>query len=223
MSEEAAGVAPAAPDAAPAEEEATAETGAPADASAADAPAAGADAAASAPTEGGADEDEEDVDAELEAMKQRLKEMEDEAASKKAAAPAPSAAPAPARPAAPAAIPVANAESDARSVYVGNVDYAATPEELQAHFADCGTINRVTIMCNKATGVPKGFAYIEFVDEDAVKNAVILNEAPFRNRPLKVTAKRTNVPGMNYRGRGGFRGRGRGRGRGRARGRWVPY
>ena len=46
---------------------------------------------------------------------------------------------------------------DARSVFVGNVDYAATPEELQAHFASCGTILRVTILCDKVTGHPKGY------------------------------------------------------------------
>lgn len=36
------------------------------------------------------------------------------------------------------------------------VDYASTPEEIQAHFASCGTINRVTILCDKFTG-PKGY------------------------------------------------------------------
>jgi polyadenylate-binding protein 2 len=46
---------------------------------------------------------------------------------------------------------------DARSVFVGNVDYAATPEEIQAHFASCGTILRVTILCDKVTGHPKGY------------------------------------------------------------------
>ncbi|GJJ07350.1 hypothetical protein Clacol_001551 [Clathrus columnatus] len=46
--------------------------------------------------------------------------------------------------------------ADLRSVYVGNVDYGATPEEIQAHFQSCGTINRVTILCDKFTGHPKG-------------------------------------------------------------------
>ena len=67
---------------------------------------------------------------------------------------------------------------DGRSVYVGNVsfrcdslkmaisqcfmilfqvDYSSTPEEIQAHFAACGTINRVTILCDKFTGHPKGY------------------------------------------------------------------
>lgn len=47
-------------------------------------------------------------------------------------------------------------EVDARSVFVGNVDYGATPEEIQAHFQSCGSINRVTILLDKFTGGPKG-------------------------------------------------------------------
>jgi hypothetical protein len=45
-------------------------------------------------------------------------------------------------------------EADNRSVYVGQVDYSATPEELQVHFKDCGTVNRVTILTDKM-GNPK--------------------------------------------------------------------
>ena len=40
--------------------------------------------------------------------------------------------------------------------YVGQVDYEATPEELRAHFAPCGTLNRITIVCDKISGHPKG-------------------------------------------------------------------
>jgi hypothetical protein len=43
-----------------------------------------------------------------------------------------------------------------KSIYVGQVDYSATPEELVAHFKACGTVERVTIMCDKFTGQPKG-------------------------------------------------------------------
>lgn len=39
-------------------------------------------------------------------------------------------------------------------MYVGQVDYSATPEELQLHFKDCGTVNRVTILTDKM-GNPK--------------------------------------------------------------------
>ncbi|KAH9453949.1 hypothetical protein MJO28_006938 [Puccinia striiformis f. sp. tritici] len=96
---------------------------------------------------------------------------------------------------------------DSRSVYVGNVDYGSTAEEIQAHFASCGTINRITILCDKFTGQPKGFAYIEFADPMLVPQACLLNDSLFRGRQIKVTPKRTNVPGLS-------RGRGRGRGRG---------
>lgn len=124
-------------------------------------------------------------------------------------------------------------QADNRSVYVGNVDYSATPEEIQGHFQACGTINRVTILCDKFTGHPKGYAYVEFAEPDHIDAALAMDNSLFRGRLIKVTAKRTNIPGFNrgrgrgggYRGgyRGGFRGgytgyspyRGRGRGRGR--------
>ncbi|WVY97472.1 hypothetical protein V8G54_029623 [Vigna mungo] len=89
------------------------------------------------------------------------------------------------------------------------VDYACTPEEVQQHFQSCGTVNRVTILTDKF-GQPKGFAYVEFVEIDAVQNALLLNESELHGRQLKVSAKRTNVPGMKqYYGRRptGFRSR----------------
>eukprot|EP00523_Entomoneis_sp_CCMP467_P003710 CAMPEP_0168751716 /NCGR_PEP_ID=MMETSP0724-20121128/17982_1 /TAXON_ID=265536 /ORGANISM="Amphiprora sp., Strain CCMP467" /LENGTH=202 /DNA_ID=CAMNT_0008799879 /DNA_START=22 /DNA_END=630 /DNA_ORIENTATION=+ len=94
---------------------------------------------------------------------------------------------------------------DSCSIYVGQVDYSATPEELVSHFNACGTIERVTIVCDKYSGRPKGFAYLEFQDESSVENAVKLDGSEFKGRQLKVTAKRVNVP--NFQG-----GRGRGRG-----------
>eukprot|EP00033_Pygsuia_biforma_P000781 GCRY01000910.1.p1 GENE.GCRY01000910.1~~GCRY01000910.1.p1 ORF type:complete len:166 (+),score=27.18 GCRY01000910.1:208-705(+) len=102
-------------------------------------------------------------------------------------------------------------EADQRSIFVGNVDYGSTPEELQSTFHPCGPINRITILCDKYTGHPKGYAYIEFADKDSAANALALNETPFRGRQLQVTMKRTNLPHMSSpRGRGRFRGRFRG-------------
>ncbi|KAM0454667.1 hypothetical protein ACHAPV_005582 [Trichoderma viride] len=125
---------------------------------------------------------------------------------------------------------------DARSIFVGNVDYSASPEEVQAHFQSCGSINRVTILLDKFTGQPKGYAYVEFTEPSLVAQALVLNESVFKGRNIKVTPKRTNIPGMSRgRGRGGPRGgRGFGRGgfpprggyrggyRGRGRG-YAPY
>ncbi|XP_024461531.1 polyadenylate-binding protein 3 isoform X2 [Populus trichocarpa] len=75
------------------------------------------------------------------------------------------------------------------------VDYACTPEEVQQHFQSCGTVNRVTILTDKF-GQPKGFAYVEFVEVEAVQEALALNESELHGRQLKVSPKRTNVPGM---------------------------
>jgi len=158
---------------------------------------------------------------ELEEMKQRVKEMEAEAAK----------------------IMEMNEEAtkidttdnteakdvDSRSVYVGNVDYTSTPEELQTLFQSCGTINRITIIHDRFTGHPKGYAYIEFADVQSVQSALIFNELQFKGRPIKVLAKRTNLPGMSKRGRGGYRGGYRGGfrgfrgGRGAYRGYYAPY
>uniref|UniRef100_A0A8B9UKG6 RRM domain-containing protein n=1 Tax=Anas zonorhyncha TaxID=75864 RepID=A0A8B9UKG6_9AVES len=105
-------------------------------------------------------------------------------------------------------------EADARSIYVGNVDYGATAEELEAHFHGCGSVNRVTILCDKYSGHPKGFAYIEFSDKESVRTSMALDESLFRGRQIKVIPKRTNRPGISSTDRGFPRARYRGRGGG---------
>ncbi|NXX85423.1 PABP2 protein, partial [Urocolius indicus] len=98
-------------------------------------------------------------------------------------------------------------EADQRSIYVGNVDYGGTAEELESHFNSCGQINRVTILCDKFSGHPKGYAYIEFEEKSSVKAAVELDESVFRGRVIKVLPKRTNMPGISSTDRGGYRSR----------------
>ncbi|KAF1764326.1 hypothetical protein GCK72_004273 [Caenorhabditis remanei] len=97
---------------------------------------------------------------------------------------------------------------DAKSVFIGNVEYGATIEELQEHFKGCGEIVRTTIPKDKMTNRQKNFAYIEFECASSVENATVMNGSSFRGRQITVTSKRTNKPGMGVsRGRGGgFRG-----------------
>ncbi|NWV61688.1 EPAB2 protein, partial [Malurus elegans] len=136
-------------------------------------------------------------------------------------------------------------EADQRSIYVGNVDYGGTAEELESHFNSCGLINRVTILCDKFSGHPKGsvlcagrgwglwssrvslltlfphrYAYIEFEEQSSVKAAVELDESVFRGRVIKVLPKRTNMPGISSTDRGGYRGYFHSRG---GLGRWGGY
>ncbi|KAJ7532347.1 hypothetical protein O6H91_14G083600 [Diphasiastrum complanatum] len=139
---------------------------------------------------------------ELEEMKKRLKEMEEEAAAlRDMQAKVEKEMSAVQDPANTAATQASKEEADARSVFVGNVDYSCTPEEVQQHFQSCGTVNRVTILTDKF-GQPKGYAYVEFLEAEAVQNAILLSESELHGRQLKVTAKRTNIPGMKqFRGR----------------------
>jgi len=130
--------------------------------------------------------------------------------------------------------------SDKRSIYIGQVDYGTTPEELVAHFSSCGVVERVTIACDKFSGRPKGYAYLEFQDDSSIENALKLDGSKFRERDLKVKTKRKNEPaavrggggrfGGRFGGRGGpgiggrFGRGGRGRGyRGGGRGGYHPY
>ncbi|KAM5138038.1 embryonic polyadenylate-binding protein 2 isoform 2-T2 [Mantella aurantiaca] len=101
-------------------------------------------------------------------------------------------------------------EVDARSIYVGNVDYGGTAQDLESHFSICGCINRITILCDRFSGHPKGYAYIEFEEQRSAEAAIELDDSVFRGRSIKVLPKRTNVPGISTTDRGIFRGRSRG-------------
>nr|XP_023907845.1 polyadenylate-binding protein 2-like [Quercus suber] len=142
-----------------------------------------------------AEDDGADDEEEIAAMKKRVQEMEAEAAKLREMQASIDAQSENLR---------ENKEDiDARSIFVGNVDYGASPEEIQAHFQTCGAINRVTILLDKFTGHPKGYAYVEFTEPNLVTQALVLNESVFRGRNIKVVPKRTNLPGMTRGGRGG--------------------
>jgi polyadenylate-binding protein 2 len=123
---------------------------------------------------------------------------------------------------------------DENSIHVGNLHESTVPDDLQNHFKACGTIKRITIICDKWTGKPKGYAYIEFMEPKAVELALGFHESSLKGNMISVTLKRQNVPSFILRGRGrgggGFRGAPRGRGgyrggppRGGFRGRFAPY
>ncbi|KAH8785519.1 hypothetical protein F5883DRAFT_87976 [Diaporthe sp. PMI_573] len=161
-------------------------------------------------------EEEGNEEEEISAMKRRVAEMEEEAAKLREMQ-------------ASLDNQAENAQEsksdiDSRSIFVGNVDYSASPEEIQAHFQSCGSINRVTILLDKFTGQPKGYAYVEFTEPSLVAQALVLNESVFKGRNIKVVPKRTNVPGMSRGrgGRGGFRGGRGGPGSYGGRGGFVP-
>ncbi|KAK7799126.1 hypothetical protein U0070_009144 [Myodes glareolus] len=77
-------------------------------------------------------------------------------------------------------------QADASSIYVVNVDNGATAEEQEAHFHGCGSVDCVTTVCDKFSGLAKGFAYIELLDKESVRASLALDDSLFRGRQTKV-------------------------------------
>jgi len=112
------------------------------------------------------------------------------------------------------------------NIFVGNLSYQVTQEDLQAAFEAYGAVERVNIVTDRATGQPRGFAFVEMADSQAAQTAISqLNGAELRGRAMNVNEARPKPTGGNGGGYGGGRGQGgggnRGGGGGRSRGpRW---
>jgi len=72
-------------------------------------------------------------------------------------------------------------------IYVGNLSYGLTEEQLSEFFAGCGTISSAIIIKDRETGRSKGFGFVEFEEEDALQSALELNGQDLDGRPLKVS------------------------------------
>ncbi len=99
-------------------------------------------------------------------------------------------------------------------IYVGNLSYNVTEEELQQAFAAFGQVESVSIIKDQFSGRPKGFGFVEMsVKEEAQAAIAGMNSKMIGDRPLNVSEARPrtdNRRGGGYRG-GGNRGGGRGR------------
>jgi len=98
-------------------------------------------------------------------------------------------------------------------LYVGNLAYSSTEDELRTLFSQAGTVKSVTIIKDRDTGRSKGFAFIEMGTQAEAQKAIsTLNGSPFQDRALTVNLARPR----EERGRGGRPG-GRSGGGGRFR------
>jgi RNA recognition motif-containing protein len=99
------------------------------------------------------------------------------------------------------------------SIYVGNLSYSASQDDIQEIFAEYGTVSRVTVPTDRETGRPRGFAFVEMEqesDEDAAIEA--LDGAEWMGRELRVNKARPREKRGNGGGKGNFGGRGNGGG-----------
>uniref|UniRef100_A0A1I8A3U2 RRM domain-containing protein n=1 Tax=Steinernema glaseri TaxID=37863 RepID=A0A1I8A3U2_9BILA len=87
-------------------------------------------------------------------------------------------------------------EADAKSIYVGNVEYKSTENDLRAHFGGCGTIERISIITDHFSGHPKGYAYVQFSVKEEQQKALALSGSELNGRAITVAPKRTNFRNM---------------------------
>jgi RNA recognition motif-containing protein len=99
------------------------------------------------------------------------------------------------------------------SIYVGNLSYQVTPEDISAVFAEYGTVKRVNVPSDRETGRPRGFAFVE-METDAEETAAIeaLDGAEWMGRDLKVNKAKPREDNNRGGGGGGRSGGNRGGG-----------
>jgi cold-inducible RNA-binding protein len=105
-------------------------------------------------------------------------------------------------------------------LYVGNLSFNTTENELQELFAQAGTVQEVTLMQDKFTGKSRGFAFVTMGSEQEAQNAITqFNGKSVEGRSLTVNEARPREPrppggGGGGGGRGGYGGGGGGGGGG---------
>ena len=103
-----------------------------------------------------------------------------------------------------------------RKLYVGNLPYNTTEQDLQSLFAGAGSVDTINVVRDMATGRARGFAFVEMASDEEAQQAIsMLNDRDFGGRNLTVNEAR---PKTNS-GGGGF-GNGGGGGRRRSEPRW---
>lgn len=90
-------------------------------------------------------------------------------------------------------------------LYVGNLSYSTTEDDLRTLFAQAGTVKSVSVIKDRDTGRSKGFAFVEMGSSDEAQKAIsLLNGQAFQERSLKVNVARPRED--RPRGGGGFGG-----------------
>jgi RNA recognition motif-containing protein len=77
------------------------------------------------------------------------------------------------------------------NIYVGNLSYGATEDQLRAAFVKFGNVSRVNLIIDRETGRSKGFGFVEMPDDSAAEAAIkALNGAELDGRSMKVSEAR---------------------------------
>jgi len=78
-----------------------------------------------------------------------------------------------------------------KNLFVGNVSYQTTEDELRTAFEPFGTVSRVHMVKDRDTGRPRGFAFVEMPNDDEASRAITgLHGKQLNGRPLAVNEAR---------------------------------
>ena len=107
-----------------------------------------------------------------------------------------------------------------KNIYVGNLSFDATEEQLRSLFEAHGEVSRASIVTDRDTGRSRGFGFVEMPDDSAAMAAIdALNGTSVGGRNITVNEARPKTDRGSGGGRGGRGGYGGGRGGG-GRDRW---
>ena len=108
-----------------------------------------------------------------------------------------------------------------KNIFVGNLDFNTSEDELRQLFEAHGQVDRVSIMTDRETGRSRGFGFVEMVNaEDGDKAIAALNGTQVGGRKLNVNEARPKTERGGGGGGGGGRDRGGRGGGGGGRNRW---
>ncbi len=101
----------------------------------------------------------------------------------------------------------------ATNIYVGNLPWSTTDDELSAMFQQYGAVARAQVVTDRETGRSRGFGFVEMPNEAEAQAAIAaLNNQPVNGRPLTVNVAKPREGGGGGGGRGGYGGGGGRRG-----------
>ncbi len=98
-----------------------------------------------------------------------------------------------------------------KNIFVGNLDFGTTEQDLRSLFERYGSVERVTIVTDRDTGRSRGFGFCEMTNNSEADQAITaLNGADLNGRGINVNEARPKGEGGGGGGRGGFGGGGGG-------------
>ncbi len=95
----------------------------------------------------------------------------------------------------------------ANKLYIGNLPYSTTGEELQQKFAEAGAVVEAVVMMDKMTGRSRGFGFVTMADDVSAQKAIeLFNGKEFDGRAIVVNEARPKEERAPRSDRGGFGG-----------------